>query len=118
MRYDNGYLVFPLKGWLTRTNVEKFKTLLESVAANYYFNLALDFGEVTMVDSSAIEVLLKFNGKFDNFCLFNVRGTSYDIFSILALDKILKIFRTKEQFLSYSELKEERVVKRLNRELQ
>lgn len=98
----NNWMVFILKGQFIVRNIAHIRQYFERIEEMTPPEVAIDMGEVTLVDSSAITMLINFQRRIiqkdGRLVLFGMRPDIAEIFSILGIEKLFRICTTDDEF--------------------
>lgn len=101
---DYWLILKPLAKRFDASEVLAFKTFFFEQANKGYRQIALDFGEVEFVDSSGLGCLvscLKHLGTGGVLVLFNPNQTVRKTFKLSRMDKVLRIFDSRESVMAF-----------------
>ena len=98
----NNWMVFILKGQFIVRNIAYIRQYFERAEDMLPPEVAIDMGEVTQIDSSAITMLINFQRRIiqknGRLVLFGMCPDVADIFSIVGIEKIFRICTTNDDF--------------------
>ena len=91
-----------LRGKFIVKNLAKIRLYFEEAEKVASPHIAIDMGEVTQIDSSAITILVNFQRRVIHkeglLVLFGLSDDIAEIFSIAGIDKIFRICTNREDF--------------------
>ena len=95
------YLI-KLQGKFVVRNLTLIRKFFEKAEKKKIPDVAIDMGEVIQIDSSAITILINFQRRIiqkdGRLVLFSLRPDIAEIFSIVGIEKMFRICKSKEMF--------------------
>ncbi len=93
-----------LSGDLTVQHIVALRRVLEGTVRKNIRKIILDFGQVGMLDSGGIGLIVNFNKKITKdsgyFALYNIQSEVQHVFEITHVDQLLKVIRTADELNS------------------
>lgn len=101
-RIYNSWTVIALEGKFIVKNLTKIRRYFDRAVHRSHPDVAIDMGEVSQLDSSAVTILVNFQRRIvqndGRLVLFGMNDDIAEIFSIVGIDKIFRICRNREDF--------------------